>query len=279
MPNWTIVKDPATEAITPFATQENGDIVGLPINDRIGTLMHLWGETGQGKSYVLANLILSDIYQSRGGLFIDPYADVADLVLEHVPEDRRSKIAVFDLNEASVDKNMERFGEEIHITEMVKDPKKFLFIRMHGSKVDKAIAAEFGKQLISSFLGALEQEDQLSSRSLILDDASRLIDSAVLEQILGVKEKGMVCVLTDQQTDQYPSEILETLTSQTEHVMCYKTDENTVQTLVDTYKFTCNSSDILSQERYHPVVQFKIGGEKVEDKGLRGVYPIVYPSK
>lgn len=59
---------------------------------------HLWivGKSGTGKSTLLRNLILQDIYAGRGCALIDPHGDLAEEILAHVPSWRTEDVVYFD---------------------------------------------------------------------------------------------------------------------------------------------------------------------------------------
>lgn len=63
--------------------------------------LYLIGQTGTGKSTLLRNLILQDVYAGEGVTVIDPHGDLAEEVLDHVP--RRRVDDVVYLNPADYD--------------------------------------------------------------------------------------------------------------------------------------------------------------------------------
>jgi hypothetical protein len=46
------------------------------------------GQTGQGKSTLLRNMLLSDIAAGRGVALLDPHGDLADSLLDAIPPSR-----------------------------------------------------------------------------------------------------------------------------------------------------------------------------------------------
>lgn len=61
--------------------------------------VHVLGQTGVGKSTLLANLILADAHARRGALAIDPKGDLVTDVLDRLPEHAIGKTVVFDPTE------------------------------------------------------------------------------------------------------------------------------------------------------------------------------------
>jgi hypothetical protein len=59
---------------------------------------HLYtiGKTGTGKSTLLLNLILEDIYAGKGVGLIDPHGDLATAVLEHIPASLAHRVVLLD---------------------------------------------------------------------------------------------------------------------------------------------------------------------------------------
>src|SRR5687767_13959567 len=54
------------------------------------------GKTRTGKTTLLRNLILQDIYAGRGVGVIDPHGDLAHDVLDHIPSWRADDVVYFD---------------------------------------------------------------------------------------------------------------------------------------------------------------------------------------
>lgn len=71
------------------------DRVGIRQQDRLRHML-LIGKTGQGKSTLIANMVVQDMLAGRGCCLIDPHGDLYDTVCEHVPEDRRHDVVYFD---------------------------------------------------------------------------------------------------------------------------------------------------------------------------------------
>jgi len=54
------------------------------------------GKTGMGKSTLLLNLVSSDIRSGRGVALIDPHGDLAEAVLQTIPQHRTNEVVLFD---------------------------------------------------------------------------------------------------------------------------------------------------------------------------------------
>lgn len=84
--------------ITPFAVTNYRDIrkvFGIKQKNRRGH-MYLIGKTGTGKSTLLANMVISDIRDGRGVALIDPHGDLAEQILNYVPEERIKDVIYFN---------------------------------------------------------------------------------------------------------------------------------------------------------------------------------------
>jgi hypothetical protein len=68
---------------------------GLRAPDR-GQHVYCVGKTGTGKSTLLRNLILQDLYAGHGVGLIDPHGDLAQDVLDHYPRARADDLVYFD---------------------------------------------------------------------------------------------------------------------------------------------------------------------------------------
>lgn len=58
--------------------------------------IYVIGQTGTGKTTMLANMIVEDIQKGRGVSLIDPHGDFAESILSHIPNDRLDDLIYFD---------------------------------------------------------------------------------------------------------------------------------------------------------------------------------------
>ncbi len=58
--------------------------------------MYIIGRTGMGKTQLLKNMMLQDIYAGRGLCFIDPHGDAAEDLLSMIPPQRAEDVIYFD---------------------------------------------------------------------------------------------------------------------------------------------------------------------------------------
>jgi hypothetical protein len=68
---------------------------GIKALDRLGHL-YVIGKTGTGKSTLLLNMAISDIQNGNGLCIIDPHGDVAETVLNYIPEERINDVIYFN---------------------------------------------------------------------------------------------------------------------------------------------------------------------------------------
>lgn len=86
-----------------FATTDYRDIhkiFGIKKLDR-RRHMYLLGKTGTGKSTLLKNLILGDIYQGEGVGVLDPHGDLIDEILELIPNHRKNDVVLVDPSDSN----------------------------------------------------------------------------------------------------------------------------------------------------------------------------------
>lgn len=64
-------------------------------------LRHLYviGKTGVGKSTLLLNMAVSDLQKGKGCCILDPHGDIADMLLDYVPEGRIRDVIYFSVTE------------------------------------------------------------------------------------------------------------------------------------------------------------------------------------
>jgi len=58
--------------------------------------MYLIGKTGMGKSTVLENMIIDDIWTGKGVAVVDPHGDLAEKVIDYIPSERINDVVYFN---------------------------------------------------------------------------------------------------------------------------------------------------------------------------------------
>jgi hypothetical protein len=86
-------KDITIIAKTNFHGQ--GRLFGIKRDDR-RRHMHIIGKTGMGKTSLLLNMAVSDIRNGSGFAFVDPHGDIADALLDYIPEHRIKDVVYFN---------------------------------------------------------------------------------------------------------------------------------------------------------------------------------------
>ncbi|MDD5251874.1 MAG: type IV secretion system DNA-binding domain-containing protein [Patescibacteria group bacterium] len=81
--------------------------------------MYIIGKTGMGKTTLLENMVLSDIYAGHGVAYIDPHGDTAQKILDFIPANRINDVVYF--NPADMDNPV-----GFNILEIVNDSQKHL---------------------------------------------------------------------------------------------------------------------------------------------------------
>lgn len=91
---------------------------GIKTDDR-RRHMYLIGKTGVGKTTLLENMVLADIYKGHGVGVVDPHGDFAEKIIDYIPEHRVQDIVYF--NPADID-----WPVAFNILESVDDAHKHL---------------------------------------------------------------------------------------------------------------------------------------------------------
>ncbi|MCK5061875.1 type IV secretion system DNA-binding domain-containing protein [Candidatus Parcubacteria bacterium] len=68
---------------------------GIMTNDR-RRHMYLIGKTGMGKSTILENMIVEDIWAGRGVAVVDPHGDLVEKIIEYIPNNRVNDVVYFN---------------------------------------------------------------------------------------------------------------------------------------------------------------------------------------
>jgi hypothetical protein len=80
-------------AVTDARGQEK--VFGIKQEDR-RLHMYVIGRTGMGKTTLLLNMILNDIYAGEGLCFIDPHGDAVEALLDYIPDSRVNDVIYFN---------------------------------------------------------------------------------------------------------------------------------------------------------------------------------------
>lgn len=80
-------------AKTPYKNKET--IFGIKKKDR---RRHVWvvGKTGTGKSTMIANMAINDVFQNRGIGIIDPHGELVETVMQYIPKERIDDVIYFN---------------------------------------------------------------------------------------------------------------------------------------------------------------------------------------
>ncbi|MFA4845475.1 MAG: type IV secretion system DNA-binding domain-containing protein [Patescibacteria group bacterium] len=93
---------------------------GIKTDDRRRHI-YVIGKTGMGKTVLLENLILSDIYSGHGCCYVDPHGDTAEKLIDFIPSWRMNDVVYF--NPADMD-----YPVGFNILEAVSESHKHLVV-------------------------------------------------------------------------------------------------------------------------------------------------------
>ncbi len=97
----------AKSAPPPLNLPTSGTLIGLSVyegeekevrilNEDRRRHIYIVGQTGTGKSTLLKNMFMEDVYQGKGVCFIDPHGDTAEELLGYIPENRFKDVIYFN---------------------------------------------------------------------------------------------------------------------------------------------------------------------------------------
>lgn len=265
------IKDPLKENLTPIGEDEAGNIIGIDPSARIGLTQVLAGP-GNGKVVMIAQMVASDIIHGRGGLLIDLYGDLVDIVLKHIPAERQSKTVVFDLQAGDLESNLNRFESEIHLSEMNADDKKFLLCRFHRKELGDELVKAFGRELVKRFFHIVGETD-LKNRVLYFDGASLFMDEEILKMVLESKKFGLSSLVSESSLSAFEPGIEESLAKETDNLLTYSLEPADADFVAEHFNLGVSSHDIQTLEKFHFIYWLK--GE--DPKRAKGIYPIIFP--
>jgi len=91
---------------------------------------YIIGKTWVGKSTLLSNMVLSDLEKWRGLALIDPHGDLAENILQVIPEDRKKDIVYFDVSDTenpvwfNVFEKWENYNKDLSVSTVLSIFKK-----------------------------------------------------------------------------------------------------------------------------------------------------------
>src|SRR3990167_7584812 len=68
---------------------------GIKLDDR-RRHMYVVGKTGMGKTTLLENMVLNDIYAGHGVGVVDPHGDFAEKIIDYIPAHRINDVVYFN---------------------------------------------------------------------------------------------------------------------------------------------------------------------------------------
>lgn len=131
---------------TPIAKtnfRNHNKLFGIKPNDRLHGVYCL-GRTGTGKSHLLMNMALDDVYKGNALCVIDPHSDTATAILSRIPDHRKKDVVYFDATNAAALPafnplhNVPEQQRQLVASEMITVFKK-LFLDSWGSKLEHVL--------------------------------------------------------------------------------------------------------------------------------------------
>src|SRR3989339_1859782 len=83
--------------------------------------MYVVGKTGMGKTTLMENMVLNDIYAGHGVGLVDPHGDFAEKIIDYIPANRINDVVYF--NPADID-----FPIGFNILETIRPEQKHLVV-------------------------------------------------------------------------------------------------------------------------------------------------------
>lgn len=89
---------------------------GIKLDDRRRHI-YIIGKSGTGKSTLIENMAIDDVYEGRGVIIVDPHGELAEKILSCVPTERIKDVIIFDPSDRG-------FPVAFNLLEMVDDDFK-----------------------------------------------------------------------------------------------------------------------------------------------------------
>ncbi len=266
-----ITENIAQHGATPLGLEANGKVFSISAEDRAG-ILYVFGRTGQGKSVMLETLILSDIRNGRGGIFIDPYGDLIQELQSYIPGQMKQNIVTFEAHKGTVDENLTRFQQEVNLMQIHSDAEKFLLCTLSYEVLGTDGAKALGREVLKRFLNVVGDQH----RTIGIDEAHNFITDEV-ESIMRSRESGASYVLADQMTGLYPDGVREQILGSVNHLVCYFVDPETAAT-ISMFHPQLSSSALSALEKYHFLAKVNAQTSIPSVISLQGMLPKDLPS-
>ena len=139
--------------------------------------MYILGRTGMGKTTLLLNMILNDVYGEEGLCFIDPHGDAVEKLLDYIPSSRVEDVIYFDPADTEHPISLNVLGE-------VDQARKHLLVSNLIS-IFRKLYGEYWQHrqehiLRNTLLALLEYKD----KTTLLDVYKMLTDSRFRKEVL-----------------------------------------------------------------------------------------------
>ncbi|MFP5041613.1 type IV secretory system conjugative DNA transfer family protein [Parasediminibacterium sp. JCM 36343] len=152
---------------------------GLGMEQRLKHV-HVIGATGTGKSTLLLNMIVQDMWDGNGCAVLDPHGDLIDSILAHVPAHRESDIVIVDPSDTgciipfNLLKAHSAIEKEILASDLVATFRR--------------LSTSWGDQMNSVFANAILAFLESSRGGTLIDLRSFLIEKGYREKFLETVE-------------------------------------------------------------------------------------------
>jgi hypothetical protein len=161
-------------------TQRDQDIpVSLPLNERLRHT-HIIGSTGTGKSTLLLNLILKDIYNKEGFAVIDPHGDLIDEIIKRIPEDRLDDVVLIDPSDTDYPIGLNLLSAKTEMEKMILSSDLVSFFQRYSTS--------WGDQMTSILTNGISAILEAENANTIMDLRRFLIEKDFRIKVLKTVE-------------------------------------------------------------------------------------------
>lgn len=259
-----IITDVLTNDATAIGVINPGGTFGLSQEDRKGNMLVL-GRSGTGKSVLLETLLISDLVNSRGGLFIDPYGDLINDALQYA---NKKNVIIFEADKGDAEFNINKFKQEVDLAEIKNS--KFVLCKISYQIIGSHVAREVGMYILNEYY---KLKSDLNNTSLFIDEFHNFVNKEY--DIAANKKYGIKCHFSDQSINQYSDDDLQQLFNVIDHVVCFTADGRTAKQVGKGFGF--NPEDLVNLEKFNFYAKLTVSGEKTNTFKAKGLFPIPYP--
>jgi ABC-type oligopeptide transport system ATPase subunit len=228
-------------------------------------LRHLYviGKSGTGKSTLLANTIRQDIEQGNGVLALDPHGDMLEMVVAHIPPERKHDVMVVQLMSPE---DAEARCNALDVSSVL-DGQKVLLISLGKGHIGEELSQRLGHAILARFVEAMLKRrgnDAKPLCSVYLEEVQNWWQKDLEPLLVSGRSCGVSVVIAHQYLNQFDEETRNLILGNMGNVAMLCVGMYDAEQLEPEFAPTFTQEHLIDLPRYHVVVR-KVTGKTIEE--------------